>query len=360
MLQGLLNQARQEEVQAIEDTISGLENSVDTWSSLRKSLLLDSNLSPLSQEDRFLEAQKQFRDVSAKALAGDADAQGMLAGASQSYLEEAKNFYASSTDYYRAFTEVQGVLASAESIAQQQLNAAKAQLDFAKAQLDATIGVKDSIASLQAALVEALAAAAKFAPAMGAAPVGGGGVPATTGGMPGGSYSVSTSSAAYLANNADVAAAIAKGETFGLPAGTSPYAIAAAHFGLFGQNEGRGWSTGGYTGSGGLNDPAGTVHKGEVVWSQLDIARWGGVANVEGMRVSTMPRVPSLASPTSAANSDDASDDLIEELRALRADLRAELRSLRAITAEGAMAVKGSVDAGVVAQQTLAQYTKRG
>ena len=43
--------------------------------------------------------------------------------------------------------------------------------------------------------------------------------------------------------------------------------------------------SGGYTGSGGKFDPAGIVHKGEVVFSQEDIARWGGVANVEAMRL---------------------------------------------------------------------------
>nr|WP_303682666.1 phage tail length tape measure family protein [Brevundimonas naejangsanensis] len=45
-----------------------------------------------------------------------------------------------------------------------------------------------------------------------------------------------------------------------------------------------GFSSGGYTGPGGVNDPAGVVHRGEVVWSQRDVARAGGVAAVEAMR----------------------------------------------------------------------------
>lgn len=45
-----------------------------------------------------------------------------------------------------------------------------------------------------------------------------------------------------------------------------------------------GFSSGGYTGAGGKNDPAGIVHKGEVVWSQRDIAKAGGVGVVEAMR----------------------------------------------------------------------------
>lgn len=45
-----------------------------------------------------------------------------------------------------------------------------------------------------------------------------------------------------------------------------------------------GFSEGGYTGPGGKYQPAGIVHAGEVVWSQADIARWGGVGVVEAMR----------------------------------------------------------------------------
>ncbi len=42
--------------------------------------------------------------------------------------------------------------------------------------------------------------------------------------------------------------------------------------------------TGGYTGAGGKYQPAGIVHKGEVVFSQEDVARHGGVASVERLR----------------------------------------------------------------------------
>ena len=47
---------------------------------------------------------------------------------------------------------------------------------------------------------------------------------------------------------------------------------------------GIGFSNGGYTGAGGVNEPAGTVHKGEIVWSQSDIRKFGGVASVEALR----------------------------------------------------------------------------
>lgn len=46
-----------------------------------------------------------------------------------------------------------------------------------------------------------------------------------------------------------------------------------------------GFDSGGYTGPGGKYEPAGIVHKGEVVFSQADVARNGGVAVVDAMRL---------------------------------------------------------------------------
>lgn len=47
---------------------------------------------------------------------------------------------------------------------------------------------------------------------------------------------------------------------------------------------GIGFARGGYTGGGGVWEPAGIVHKGEVVWSQADVARAGGAEAVDRMR----------------------------------------------------------------------------
>ncbi|WP_412065115.1 hypothetical protein [Rhizobium sp. SYY.PMSO] len=60
----------------------------------------------------------------------------------------------------------------------------------------------------------------------------------------------------------------------------SPQAAAAVASGIPGL-----WADGGYTGPGGKHEPAGIVHAGEVVWSQRDIARAGGVGVVEAMRL---------------------------------------------------------------------------
>ena len=47
-----------------------------------------------------------------------------------------------------------------------------------------------------------------------------------------------------------------------------------------------GFASGGYTGSGGKYEPAGIVHKGEVVWNQADVAAVGGPAAANAMRPS--------------------------------------------------------------------------
>lgn len=60
--------------------------------------------------------------------------------------------------------------------------------------------------------------------------------------------------------------------------------IASNIFGGFAEGGAVGYSSGGYTGAGGKYEPAGIVHRGEVVWSQRDVARAGGVATVEAMR----------------------------------------------------------------------------
>lgn len=46
----------------------------------------------------------------------------------------------------------------------------------------------------------------------------------------------------------------------------------------------RGFSVGGYTGTGGVNEAAGVVHKGEVVFNQRDVAKFGGWRAVEALR----------------------------------------------------------------------------
>lgn len=56
-----------------------------------------------------------------------------------------------------------------------------------------------------------------------------------------------------------------------------------------------GFSDGGYTGPGGKYQPAGVVHAGEVVWSQDDVAAWGGPNVVDSMRQRRGTDLPGFA-----------------------------------------------------------------
>jgi len=64
-------------------------------------------------------------------------------------------------------------------------------------------------------------------------------------------------------------------KAFSTKAPTAPGGSASG-YGLGTSIPNKGYSTGGYTGAGGINNPAGIVHKGEVVFNQRDVARFGG------------------------------------------------------------------------------------
>ncbi|KQT49065.1 hypothetical protein ASG52_08790 [Methylobacterium sp. Leaf456] len=49
------------------------------------------------------------------------------------------------------------------------------------------------------------------------------------------------------------------------------------------------FESGGYTGLGQSKEPAGIVHRGEVVFSQADVRRHGGVQKVEALRLGGLP-----------------------------------------------------------------------
>lgn len=86
--------------------------------------------------------------------------------------------------------------------------------------------------------------------------------------------------------------ALELGPILGIPASNIVRALGYTSVGLIAAQaiagpDGQGYFNGGYTGAGGKYEDAGRVHKGEVVWSQEDIKRWGGVGVVESMRLSS-------------------------------------------------------------------------
>lgn len=78
------------------------------------------------------------------------------------------------------------------------------------------------------------------------------------------------------------------------------------------------FAEGGYTGHGGKYQPAGIVHKGEIVWSQKDIAMAGGIAAVESLRPTSNWRgYYDGGLVTSSMQPSDSSTDMARELEAV-------------------------------------------
>ncbi|MDC4768276.1 tape measure protein [Acinetobacter baumannii] len=95
--------------------------------------------------------------------------------------------------------------------------------------------------------------------------------------------------AAGIAIQQNIAAASKAGFPLNLPLIAGAVAQGASIIANIRAIKDQGFADGGYTGSGRKYEPAGIVHKGEVVWSQEDIKRWGGVGLVENMRKSANP-----------------------------------------------------------------------
>ncbi|MCY6989053.1 tape measure protein [Acinetobacter baumannii] len=95
--------------------------------------------------------------------------------------------------------------------------------------------------------------------------------------------------AAGIAIQQNIAAASKVGFPLNLPLIAGAVAQGASIIANIRAIKDQGFAEGGYTGRGGKYEPAGIVHKGEVVWSQEDIKRWGGVGLVEKMRKSANP-----------------------------------------------------------------------
>ena len=117
------------------------------------------------------------------------------------------------------------------------------------------------------------------------------------------------------------------------------------------------FARGGYTGPGGVNEPAGVVHKGEVVWSQSDIAKAGGLSIVEAMRNGDMSYAEGIPAPASNVSyttqqSTIELDEsaLLAELQALReevSNMRYEVRATAVNTGKAAKHLKEFDDRGM-------------
>lgn len=122
------------------DAANRLRDAIKSVAEYAQSMKLGAN-SPLSPEQRLNEAQRQYQALLTQGNAGDAEAIGKLAGASDAYLEAARNYYGSSSNYQDIFDGVQQAMESIGGMSAPDPDSIQARIDFLReaqeAQFDA-------------------------------------------------------------------------------------------------------------------------------------------------------------------------------------------------------------------------------
>ncbi|WP_312964626.1 tape measure protein [Stutzerimonas kunmingensis] len=300
---------------------------------------------------------------SGQSLAGFAGLQDALDVASQ--MDTA--LYSSLTDFEREQGRTANLIAELEKVNGKQLTAEQQmlkqyesqlskldqQLAFAQSQLDALNGIDNSIMGVAAAIA---AMNASVVAALGAMPKGAAqaNTPQNNGAIVSTLYNDLFGRTASAEEVAYWSGRLGSGnlEYSDIAANMKQWASAADKEAMK-QRGIPGFASGGFTGYGDKWDPAGIVHKGEVVWSQSDIAKWGGVGTVEALRKGgpelevTGPSRIYNASQTAAMLGGAGST---EELRALRgevAGLRSALGAIAKYTESTAYGVRQMNEIGL-------------
>ena len=163
--QSALTSAYNDQKGILDGLISAGKGFVDQFAKLKASLRLNDSLSPLSAQEKYLQAQAQARDTAALAAGGDATAQARLADNLNEYLNQSKSFNASTLSYYNDFTEVQNILDQAGATAQSQVDVAQQQLATLNQQVAGLIAINNSVQTVAQGIANLLLAQSNLAAA---------------------------------------------------------------------------------------------------------------------------------------------------------------------------------------------------
>lgn len=152
----VLTEAYDTEREAIEATMGRMRSFAGSLRTLRDSALLGS-LSPLTPQQKYLEARAQYERTLAAARGGDEAAQGRYAEAYQAFLEASQLVNASGAQYQRDFAYAQAATEEAIRWAERQVDVGQASLDALKAQVAGQVEVKKAVLTVTEA-IKALAA----------------------------------------------------------------------------------------------------------------------------------------------------------------------------------------------------------
>jgi hypothetical protein len=328
-----LQAAYDAEAAALNTTISRLETFTQSIRKFRESLLLDNALSPLSPADKLAEARRQFESVSAAAMGGDQEAMDRLQETSQAYLDEAKAYYASSEDYFAAFNQVQGILRATEIKTQGQLDLARAQLVALNQQIEGLLTVNKSVLTVAEAVMKLRDAIEQLAASKDKASATKPGGTAADYGAPVITDTVSQAYQNILGRAPDPAGAAYWQSQINSGAVSYTDFISS----LANSPEHRGYADGGVVSNGLFNVDS--------VLAKL--AGGGSVALAGGEFVTRAPSVNpdtlgTLAAINQTGKAPSNDNSSAQEIR----ELRAEVRRLTSVVAEGAVATRSAVEQG--------------
>jgi phage-related minor tail protein len=146
-----LKDAYQEEVDAIEKVNDKLKTFIDTMKDMRSAALLGDK-SPLTPEQKYLEAKRQFDEVATAAKNGDPEAQDKFKDSFDAFLEASRTVNASGDKYQKDFQYAMQASKDAQKYAQQQLDVGKATLSALALQVQGLIDVNDSVKTVTQAI----------------------------------------------------------------------------------------------------------------------------------------------------------------------------------------------------------------
>lgn len=152
-----LTDAYKRESDAIKETQSKMQDFVKTLKQLTSGSLLG-DLSPLTPQQKYLEAKSQFETISQKAQGGDKDAQEQFSSAYSAFLEASKTANASGSQYQKDFQYAQSVAQKLTDWGQKQVDVAQATLDALNKQVEGLINVNDGLLTVSQAIANLIKA----------------------------------------------------------------------------------------------------------------------------------------------------------------------------------------------------------
>jgi TP901 family phage tail tape measure protein len=146
-----LSQAYDNESQKIQQAIDRMKSFGDGLKKFRDQLALG-NLSPLTPEQKYVEARNQYELTLARAKGGDTAAQDNLQNAAQAFLEASRTIYASGDSYTSDYQRVTAAMDDMSKWADQQVNVQRSSLDQLKLVVGGIIDLKGGVMTVAEAI----------------------------------------------------------------------------------------------------------------------------------------------------------------------------------------------------------------